>query len=217
MGKPRYFAIVAHCLLNPATRVHILGRRYTIADCITHYLLSKNISIIQLPCPEFTAMGYWRNPQGRQQYDNVFFRKHCKKELESYIDMITELYENDNTPFCFIGIEGSPTCSIRWGKHKQNKYKTESILPVEEDEEVEKYKTEEKSENVQGVMTGVLEEMLKERGINFPFVEAPVKDNIHSDKVLQFFSKLDDILGVPEAYRDYSYLEKIEHPQNKEV
>ena len=125
--KPRYFIIVSHCLLNPSTRVHLLGRRYIVAEKICDFFLSKHISIIQLPCPEFTAMGYWRNPQGRQQYNNVFFRKHCKQELQNYVDMIVELKNNDNTPLCFIGIQGSPTCSIYWGKHKLNKYKTDKI------------------------------------------------------------------------------------------
>ena len=55
--------------------------------------------MIQLPCPEFTAMGYWRNPQGRQQYNNIFFRKHCRKELTTYVDMVSELKNNNNIPF----------------------------------------------------------------------------------------------------------------------
>lgn len=128
-GKPRYFIIVSHCLLNPSTRVHLLGKRFKIIRKVVDFFLSKNVSIIQLPCPEFTAMGYMRNPQGRMQYDNVFFRKHCRKELESYVDMICELKNNRNTPLCYIGVQGSPNCSIYWGKHKLNKYKTESMQP----------------------------------------------------------------------------------------
>ena len=47
--------------------------------------------------------------------------------------MICELRNNNNTPLCFIGIQGIPNCSINWGKHKVNKYKTESII---EDEKI---------------------------------------------------------------------------------
>lgn len=184
--KPRYFIIVAHCLLNPSTRVHVLGRRYDMAQFICNYFLERKISIIQLPCPEFTAMGYMRNPQGRQQYDNIFFRKHCEKELENYIDMISELKENDNTPLCFIGIEGSPTCSIYWGPHKVNKYKTESIM---EDDKA-RCDTE---NTVLGVMTKVLDEMLKEKGISIPFLEAPVKAEISSEKAQNFISSIDKL------------------------
>ncbi|WP_194192555.1 hypothetical protein [Clostridium chrysemydis] len=179
--KPRYFAIVAHCLLNPSTRVHLLGKRYEIAKMVSEFFLSKHVSIIQLPCPEFTAMGYMRNPQGRQQYNNIFFKKHCKKELESFVDMISELTNNNNTPLCFVGIQGSPTCSIYWGKHKLNKYKTESM---NEDEDLHSEDT------VYGVMTEVLNEMLKEKGICIPYLEAPVKENIESEKSKKFFLDL---------------------------
>ncbi|MEF9934105.1 MAG: hypothetical protein RSA01_02845 [Clostridium sp.] len=184
MAKKRYFAIVAHCLLNPSTRVHILGRRFQVAKMIADYFLSRNISMIQLPCPEFTAMGYLRNPQGRQQYDNIFFRKHCEKELESYVNMILELTNNANTPLCFIGIQGSPTCSIRWGKHKINKYKTESMMPDENDTS---------GNSMFGIMTEVLDRMLRERGVIMPYIEAPVKENIESDLVKEFFLNLDNL------------------------
>lgn len=192
MAKKRYFVIVSHCLLNPSTRVHLLGRRYEIAEQISSYFLRKHISIIQLPCPEFTAMGYWRNPQGRQQYDNVFFRKHCRNSLESYVDMICELRNNDNTPLCYIGIQGSPNCSIYWGKHKTNKYKTESMME------------ESKAQNgptIYGVMTEVLDQMLKEQGIDIPYFEAPVKESMQSESVHRFFSDLDDLLHIPISYR----------------
>lgn len=201
-NKPRYFVLVSHCLLNPATRVHILGRRFALASEVCSYLLDKHISIIQLPCPEFTAMGYWRNPQGRQQYDNTFFRKHCRKQLESFVDMALELKKNDNTPLCFIGIQGSPTCSISWGKHKTNKYKTESM-------EVDTNCENTDGNTVYGVMTEVLDEMLKEYDINIPYIEAPVKESMESDKAKEFFTKLDDLLHVPEDYR-YKY-HKREH------
>lgn len=192
MPKKRYFVLVSHCLLNPATRVHILGRRFNVARMISDYFLSKNIAIIQLPCPEFTAMGYWRNPQGRQQYDNVFFKKHCRKELESYVDMVCELKNNNNTPLCYIGIQGSPNCSVNWGKHKTNKYKTESII------EDKKTKI---SFGVYGVMTSILDEMLKENNINIPYFEAPVKESLDSQLTKNFFYDLDDLLHMPEKFR----------------
>lgn len=190
MPKKRYFVLVSHCLLNPATRVHILGRRFNVARMVSDYFLSKNIAIIQLPCPEFTAMGYWRNPQGRQQYDNVFFKKHCRKELENYVDMVCELKNNNNTPLCYIGIQGSPNCSIKWGKHKTNKYKTESII------EDEKTKV---NCSVYGVMTSILDEMLKENNINIPYFEAPIKESLDSQLTKNFFCDLDDLLHMSES------------------
>lgn len=192
-GKPRYFIIVSHCLLNPSTRVHLLGKRFKLIRKVVDFFLSKNISIIQLPCPEFTVMGYMRNPQGRMQYDNVFFRKHCRKELENYVDMICELRNNRNTPLCYIGVQGSPNCSIYWGKHKMNKYKTESMEPDLNDKG---------TDTLPGVMTQVLDEMLKENGIDIPYLEAPVKEDIKSDRSTKFFDDLYSLLNIPQEYRD---------------
>lgn len=192
MPKKRYFVLVSHCLLNPSTRVHILGRRFNVARIISDYFLSKNIAIIQLPCPEFTAMGYMRNPQGRQQYDNVFFKKHCKNELSNYVDMACELRNNNNTPLCYIGIQGSPTCSINWGKHKTNKYKTESMIEDEKSTD---------NSSLYGVMTLVLDEMLKENNINIPYFEAPVKESLDSPLINTFFNDLDELLHIPSYCR----------------
>ena len=175
MPKKRYFVLVSHCLLNPATRVHILGRRFHVAKLVCEYFLSKNIAIIQLPCPEFTAMGYWRNPQGRQQYDNVFFKEYCREQLSIYVDMVCELKNNNNTPLCYIGIQGSPNCSIYWGKHKEKA--------------------------IYGVMTTVLDNMLKENNIHIPYFEAPVKESLDSELVKKFFNDLDNLLNIPEDCR----------------
>ena len=192
-NKTRYFIIVSHCLLNPTTRVHLLGKRFDLSRKIIDYFLDKHISIIQLPCPEFTAMGYLRNPQGRQQYDNIFFKKHCRKELQSYVDMVSELRNNNNTPLCYIGIQGSPTCSVHWSKHKVNKYNTESMMPDLNGEKVEE---------TYGVMTAVLDDMLKEQNINVPYLEVPVKESVNSEESVKFFNSLYELFDVPEKYRD---------------
>ncbi|HAX72009.1 MAG TPA: hypothetical protein DCY20_00645 [Firmicutes bacterium] len=203
MPKKRYYVIVPHCLLNPATRVHVLGHGFNLTQNLINYLLAKKIGIIQLPCPEFTAMGYWRNPQGRQQYDNIFFKKHCAKELENIIDMIIELNRNKHTLLCYFGIAGSPTCSIYWGKHKLNRYHTESIhafdIPNEE--------TESSDETKFGVMTEVLDTMLSNYQIKIPYLEVPIKENLNSEAVAHFFAQLDTLLNIPPEFRtDYTKL-----------
>ncbi|MGL4336200.1 MAG: hypothetical protein ACRCST_04840 [Turicibacter sp.] len=194
MPKKRYFVLVPHCLLNPATRVHVLGHGFNLTQQIMDYMLSKNIGIIQLPCPEFTSMGYWRNPQGRQQYDNIFFNKHCKKELEPFIDMIIEMTQNNHTLLCYLGIAGSPTCSVFWGKHKLNRHHTESIHPCEGG-------LDSLTNSQYGVMTQILNDMLSSHEISIPLLEVPIKENIHTDKVKDFFASLDGLLGISEEFR----------------
>ena len=93
---------------------------------------------------------------------------------------------------CFIGIQGSPNCSIYWGKHKTNKYHTESIV---EDASKKKEKA------IYGVMTTVLDNMLKENNIHIPYFEAPVKESLDSELVKKFFNDLDNLLNIPEDCR----------------
>lgn len=68
------------------------------------------------------AMGFWRDPQGQQQYHTVFFRKHREKLLEPFEDMIVELVNNHPIPLCYVGVANSPTCSVYWQKRKQNRH-----------------------------------------------------------------------------------------------
>lgn len=62
-------------------------------------------------------------------------------------------------------------------------------------------------------MTEVLDNMLKELDINIPYLEAPVRENVHSEKVLKFFDDLDSLLNVPENYR---YKNKFKVEDNNE-
>lgn len=204
MAKKRYFVLMAHCLLNPTTRVHVLGHGFNLSKSIMDYFITKQIAIIQLPCPEFMAMGFCRNPQGRQQYNNVFFRKHCQKLLEPFEDMIVELVNHNHIPLCYVGVANSPTCSIHWGKHKPNRHGTESIH-----EDLACDVTESKL----GVMTEVLEELLNKHQIHIPLVEAPLKENIVSEPVHDFFKQLDDLLGIAEEFR--TPYEKFDASSNK--
>lgn len=192
MSKKRYVVLISHCILNPATRVHVLGHGFNLSKAIMDYFISKNIAIIQLPCPEFTAMGFWRNPQGRQQYDNVFFKKHCEHQLEPFADMILELKNNHYIPLCYLGVANSPTCSIYWGKHKQNRHGTESIH-----EEI----NTNNSECQLGVMSDALKKLLSEHQIQIPFLEVPLKENITSEPIKKLFKELDTLLGIPEEFR----------------
>lgn len=65
--KDRKIILIAPCLVNPYCRVHILGQNFPLSHKLIYYLMEKKVGIIQYPCPETTAMGPKRNPQGRQQ------------------------------------------------------------------------------------------------------------------------------------------------------
>ncbi len=193
--KDRRIILIAQCLINPYCRVHILGQNFPLSHQLTDYLMSKRVGIVQYPCPETTAMGLKRNPQGRQQYDNIFFRDHCKELLKVPILMVKEFIENGYRLSCFIGLENSPSCGIHWGKHKVNRYGTESPNVAEEKDKDEPI--------LMGIMAEILSEEFLKQGVEVPFLEFPVKSMDGSKEREDFWAKLHKAV---EPYSDYKEL-----------
>ncbi len=191
--KDKRIILIAQCLVNPYCRVHVLGQNFPFSKEITDYLMQKRVGIIQYPCPETTAMGLKRNPQGRQQYDNIFFRRHCKELLAVPMLMVREFIRNKYRLTCFLGLENSPTCGIHWGKHKVNKYGTESPNPIDAPEPDEPV--------LMGIMAEILTEELAKDDISVPFIEFPAKSSKGSDAHKAFWDKLHKCVE-PHLYPD---------------
>jgi predicted secreted protein len=184
--KDKKIILIAQCLVNPYCRVHILGQNFPLSKKLMDYLLDHKVGVIQYACPETTAMGLMRNPQGRQQYDNIFFRSHCKELLSVPMLMVREFIKNGYRLSCFIGLENSPTCGIHWGKHKVNRYQTESPNPVDKpaaDEPV-----------LMGIMAEILQEELGKDKISAPFLEFPALQPDNSERVVKFWSDLSKLV-----------------------
>jgi predicted secreted protein len=180
--KDKRIILIAQCLVNPYCRVHILGQNFELSRELMDYLMERRVGIIQYSCPETTAMGLMRNPQGRQQYDNIFFRDHCKELLKVPMLMVREFIKNGYRLTCFIGLENSPTCGVKWGKHKINKYQTESPNPVDKPEEGESV--------LKGIMAEMLSEELAKDKIDVPLLEFPTQSEPGSEKRNKFWEEL---------------------------
>ncbi len=185
--------MIAQCLVNPYCRVHLLGQNFPLSHELMNYLMQQRVGIVQYPCPETTAMGLMRNPQGRQQYDNIFFRQHCKELLKVPMLMVREFIKNKYRLTCFIGLENSPTCGIHWGKHKVNKYMTESPNPLEDADPGDPV--------LMGIMAEILSEELLADGITVPFLEFPTKETVGSPKRNQFWKDLERAVS-PSLFTD---------------
>ncbi len=184
--KDKKIILIAQCLVNPYCRVHILGQNFPLSKKLMDYLLDRKVGVIQYACPETTAMGLMRNPQGRQQYDNIFFRTHCKELLKVPVLMVKEFMKNGYRLCAFVGLQNSPTCGIHWGKHKVNRYQTESPNPVDApagDEPV-----------LMGIMAEILKEDLSSEGILTPFLEFPALEPEGSEKVIAFWKQLEELV-----------------------
>jgi len=180
--KDRKIVLIAQCLINPYCRVHLLGQNFSLSHELMNYLMDRRVGVIQYPCPETTAMGLMRNPQGRQQYDNIFFRRHCKELLSIPLLMVKEFISQNYRLTCFIGLENSPTCGIHWGKHKVNRYQTESPNPAEHSDPNDPV--------LMGIMAEILAEELAQEDILVPFLEFPTKEPPDSPKRQAFWEDL---------------------------
>jgi predicted secreted protein len=185
--KDRKIILICQCLVNPYCRVHILGQNFPLSLEMVDYLLKKKVGIIQYPCPETTAMGLMRNPQGRQQYDNIFFRDHCKELLKVPMLMVREFIKNRYRLCCFIGLENSPTCGIHWGRHKVNRYGTESPNPAEQPGK--------DGPVLMGIMAEILSEELAQEHIQVPFLEFPAQSEPASEKRKRFWNVLEEAVA----------------------
>lgn len=185
--KDRRIILICQCLVNPYCRVHILGQNFPLSLEVMDYLLRKNVGVIQYPCPETTAMGLMRNPQGRQQYNNIFFRDHCKELLKVPMLMVREFIKNRYRLCCFIGLENSPTCGIHWGRHKVNRYGTESPNPED--------KPSPEDPILMGIMAEILTEELGRDGIQVPFLELPAMSEPASERRRRFWTELEQAVA----------------------
>ena len=180
--KDKRIILIAQCLVNPYCRVHILGQNFPLSQEIMNYLMEKHVGIIQYLCPETSAMGLMRNPQGRQQYDNIFFRNHCKELLKTPMLMVKEFIKNNYRLTCFLGLENSPTCGIHWGKHKVNRYQTESPNMVDNPDPSDPA--------LAGIMAEILSEELVKENIKVPFLEFPALSPEDSESRKRFWEDL---------------------------
>ncbi len=186
----RRIVLIAQCLVNPYCRVHILGQNFPLSKELMSYFMEKRVGVIQYSCPETTAMGLMRNPQGRQQYDNIFFREHCKELLKVPMLMVREFLENKYRLVAFIGLENSPTCGIHWGRHKVNRYQTESPVPVDQPDPDDPV--------LMGIMAEILAEELARDGVLVPFLEFPALSDPQSEKRRKFWEELERAMMPPE-------------------
>ena len=105
--------------------------------------------------------------------------------------MVREFIQNKYRLTCFIGLENSPTCGIHWGKHKVNKYMTESPNLVE---------TSDPDDPVlMGIMAEILSEEMAEAKVTVPFLEFPTQEEVGSPKRNKFWEDLKRAVQ-PEMY-----------------
>lgn len=188
MTRKKRIVLASNCLLNPFTRVYFLGRNFPLSSRLFSYLLEMGVGIVQMPCPETTVNGLLRWPMGRQQYDNTFFRRHCSNIMQPQMAMVEEFARRNYQIICYFGVEGSPSCGLSWGDHRQDHHGFE----MNEERTVPGTSCEVIS---MGINAEVLADELKKRDIMIPFIEVPIKAGKGSARIDAFFEKVRHMLG----------------------
>ncbi len=113
--------VVTHCILNRASKVKNLdiqemNQESALRKNLLKLAIEQDIELLQLPCPEFTMYGSKRWGHVKDQFDNPFFRQHCKSILNPTIEQIKEYYINKDEfeILGIIAIDGSPSCGYNF-------------------------------------------------------------------------------------------------------
>jgi predicted secreted protein len=93
--------VLAHCLLNPSTRVK--GLRPV--------PFRPEGALIQLPCPEAFYLGLDRWASTRNQLDVPEFRRFCRSLIVHYADLL-EMLARQGKRLKIVGVAGSPSCGV---------------------------------------------------------------------------------------------------------
>ena len=105
-------AIVAHCILNQNSRVLGLAERSSTMTEIVEFLISNDIGIVQMPCPELSYAGMLRKGKTKDQYDTVMFRSHCRRTAKEIVRQIQEYAKCKIRTEILVGVDGSPSCGV---------------------------------------------------------------------------------------------------------
>lgn len=110
---------VAHCILNISSKVVLYNQQEMDAEEALRrrflgYALEDGVQIVQLPCPEFTLYGAMRWGHVSNQFDNVFFRQHCRNILQPYLQQMKEYLAHPERfeVLGIVGVDGSPSCGV---------------------------------------------------------------------------------------------------------
>lgn len=137
MKRNKKIVFECHCLLNCNSKVEE-SSLYEGAMQFNKKLIDDGFGIIQLPCPEFMMYGAKRWGHTKEQFDNAFYRKECRRLLIDYINQMKVYIENSYDISGIIAIDGSPSCgynktcsSNKWsGELSSNKELLDKINDV---------------------------------------------------------------------------------------
>lgn len=172
--------LLSHCLLNANSKIKGAALHGAVLQPVIQYILQQDAGIIQLPCPEHSFAGGARWGQSKDQYDNPFYRRHCRTILDPVIDQLADYQQHGCKLIGVLGIKGSPSCGIhhtcraKWGG-EITAQAGENCLPAG-------FLVKEP-----GVFIQIFQEKLAEAALKIPFFEVAEDDPAGTLKSLKEF------------------------------
>jgi len=112
--RSKRVAFVPFCLLCRAYQARGLVKGSPAHDGpIVSELLSRDINLIQMPCPEAEFEGVDRQPHGYDWYDQPEFRELCGRLADEVAAKIEGLSASGHEVCAVLGIEYSPSCAVK--------------------------------------------------------------------------------------------------------
>ena len=171
--QPQKIVFISHCILNTASKVvRTMPSSRTSEDQtrrdFLHYAIDHQIQLIQLPCPEFTLYGASRWGHVMDQFNNPFFRDHCRQILAPILQQMRAYLQPEEAHkfkvLGIIGINGSPSCGVSftctgpWGGEFSGRTDLAEVL------------SQVTCVSKKGVLMDVLEEMMREQNISLKMI-----------------------------------------------
>ena len=104
--------LLCHCLLNANSKIRGGVRYGPVFKPVVEFLLNYDVGLLQLPCPEHSFCGSARWGQSKDQYDNPFFRDHCRYIMQPIVNQLCDYVAQGYVLPAVLGIKGSPSCGV---------------------------------------------------------------------------------------------------------
>ncbi|MFQ6123913.1 MAG: CD3072 family TudS-related putative desulfidase [Candidatus Heimdallarchaeota archaeon] len=113
--------VVSHCILNVHSLEDNLAIYPGLEEEVIQLLVSAEVGIYQLPCPEMNLFGISRKPLPKEAYQGLKVRTHYKSMANKVVKQLKEFIKKGYEIVAVIGAEGSPSCGIhqvgKWLTH----------------------------------------------------------------------------------------------------
>jgi len=161
--RSRKLIIVSHCILNQNAKLEGIAGWPGVITPLLKVLLEADVGIIQMPCPEMLYEGIRRFDKSVEQYRCPAFRKLSEKIAEELVDQVENYMENGYKVLAILAIDGSPSCGYNL---TQSAPEWRGLVAERRIKKVRYIKGK-------GVFIEVLENKLRKRGIEVPFIGIP--------------------------------------------